>query len=591
MTRGARKLEAALAAFGFAEHVRGARAVDVGASTGGFTRTLLDAGAREVLAVDVGHGQIDAALRADPRVRVLERVDWKKLPPTIEPGPFDAFTVDVSFVAARNMLRGLAFRLRPGALGLVLVKPQFELPEGAVEPGAAGDAAIRARALARFRDKAAKLGFTVLGSIDSPVPGASGTIELFAHLRFDGWSARPAAGTGDSEHPAPETPAARAPSEPARLRWFAITAPGLEALTEEEVAAIPGVTEVQRIEGGVGFGGTLGSGFALNLRSRTATRLLARVGTFRAEDFASFRRRAAALDWSPFLTPGEAVELHVTAKRCKLFHTGAVGENIEHALRDWSRRGGGAASDALARRDGAAPAQVFARGSSNRWTLSVDASGELLHRRGWRTESVKAPLRETLAAAILRMCEWDGASPLVDPMCGAGTLVIEAAAIALGRAPGLDRSFACERWPSFDAVAGERLRAEARDRARAAAGVAIVGYDRDPAAVRLARRNAERAHVANGVQLHHGDLRAVRAPQGRGLVIVNPPYGRRLGDPAQARATIRELGQLLRERFQGWRVAVLAPDAGWSRELGLTPISSTPLRNGGTRIHLLQMAV
>lgn len=586
MTRGARKLEAALATLAFAEHVRDARAVDVGAWNGGFTRTLLDAGAREVLAVDVGHGPLGTALRADPRVRVLERVDWKKLPPTIEPGPFDAFTVDVSFVAARNLLRGLAFRLRPGAHGVVLIKPQFELPEGAVEPGEPGDAAVRTRALARFRDKAEQLGFTVLGSVDSPVAGASGTIELFAHLRFDGWKARPAGRSGDAAEKASATGAASVRSEPARLRWFAITAPGLEALTEAEIAAIPGVSEVQRIEGGVGFGGALVAGFAVNLRARTATRLLARVGTFRAEDFASFRRRAARLDWSPFLAPGEPVELHVTAKRCRLFHTDAVAENVTHALRDWSRPRVGATPRAL---DGA-PAQVFARGSSNRWTLSVDASGELLHRRGWRTESVKAPLRETLAAAILELCGWDGTTPLVDPMCGAGTLVIEAASLALRRAPGIDRAFACERWPSFDRDAAERLRAEARADLREAAGVAILGYDRDPAAVRLARRNAERAHVGSAVQLHHGDLGAVRAPDGRGLVIVNPPYGRRLGDPAQARATIRELGQLLGTRFRGWRVAVLAPEASWSRELGLTPISSTPLRNGGTRIHLLQLA-
>ena len=326
----------------------------------------------------------------------------------------------------------------------------------------------------------------------------------------------------------------------------------------------------------------------MNLRARTATRLLARVGTFRAEDFASFRRRAAALDWSPFLAPGEPVELHVTAKRCRLFHTDAVAENVTHALRDWSRRDEGRARTPRA---GDVPAQVFARGSSNRWTLSVDASGELLHRRGWRTESVKAPLRETLAAAILRMCGWDGTSPLVDPMCGAGTLVIEAASHAVRRAPGLDRAFACERWPSFDAALGERLRAEARGEVREQPGGAIVGYDRDPAAVRLARRNAERAHLASAVQLHHGDLRSVRAPAGSGLVIVNPPYGRRLGDPHEARATIRALGELLRERFPGWRVAVLAPETSWARDLGLALVSSTPLRNGGTRIHLLQLTV
>ncbi|MFN7954303.1 MAG: SAM-dependent methyltransferase [bacterium] len=590
MTRGARKLDAALTALAFGEHVRGARAVDVGASTGGFTRTLLDAGAAEVLAVDVGHGQLDPALRRDPRVRVLERVDWKRLPPSIEPGPFDVFTIDVSFTAARTMLRGLAFRLRPGAHGLVLVKPQFELPEGAVEPGAPGDASVRARALERFRAKAERLGFTILGAVDSSVPGGKGTIELFAHLRFDGWQARPGA-------PAATATTTSAPVEPTRgeapaiatatrlMRWFAITAPGLEGIAEVEVRGLAGVSDVQANEAGVGFGGTLETGLRANLELRTATRVLARVGTFRAEDFASFRRRVGGLDWSPFLRAEQPLEVQASARRCRLFHTDAVRENVEQGLRDWARKHPPAGAPA------AQPLRIAARGSSNRWTLSVDASGELLHRRGWRTEAVRAPLRETLAAALLELCEWRGVTPLVDPMCGAGTLVIEAAALAVRRAPGLERRFACEDWPCFDAALGERLRAELRSRELEVAPVPIVGYDRDPAAVRLARRNAERAGLAASIAFHHGDLASVRATGATGLLIVNPPYGRRLGDPAQARETLRALGQLLTARFRGWNAAVLALDPSWARALGLEPTRTTALRNGGLRVHLLQFAL
>ncbi len=592
MTRGARKLDAALAAFAFAEHVRDARVVDVGASTGGFTRTLLDAGAANVLAVDVGHGQIDPALRRDPRVRVLERVDWKRLPPTIEPGPFDAFTVDVSFTAARTMLRGLAFRLRTGAHGLVLVKPQFELPEGAVEPGAPGDAATRARALARFRAKAEKLGFTVLGSLDSPVPGGKGTIELFAHVRFDGWTDRPRAAAGDEaegdEGTSVEQVDGRAGTDtPRPMRWFAITAPGLETVAEREVRNLPGVSDVQTSPAGVGFSGTLEVGLRANLTLRTATRILARVGTFRAEDFASFRRRVGALDWAPFLRHGQRLEVQVSARRSRLFHTDAVSENVEQGLRDWMRKHGMHVSKGES--DEAAPTmRVAARGSSNRWTLSVDASGELLHRRGWRTEAVRAPLRETLAAALLDLCGWKGDTALVDPMCGAGTLVIEAAALAVHRSPGLDRRFACDDWPCFEAALADRLRAEARACERAFSPAPIVGYDRDAAAVRLARRNADRARLAGNIAFHHGDLAQVRAPATSGLVIVNPPYGRRLGDPNQARETLGALGKLLVARFRGWKVAVLTPDPKWARLLGLEPRTSTPLRNGGLRVHLLE---
>ena len=149
--RGGLKLEAALDRFQLAPLIRGAHAVDVGASTGGFTQVLLDSGATDVVCVDAGHGQLHERLRRDPRVRNLENTDWKHLSLSEAPGPFDFFTVDVSFVAARNMLRGLAFRLRPGAQGVVLVKPQFELPDHLVRQGDVSDPGLRRKALAAFR--------------------------------------------------------------------------------------------------------------------------------------------------------------------------------------------------------------------------------------------------------------------------------------------------------------------------------------------------------------------------------------------------------------------------------------------------------
>ncbi len=166
-SRGGRKLEAALSRFAVAAQVRGASAVDVGASTGGFTDALLRHGARSVVAVDSGHDQLDARLRQDARVESLEGANWTTLSLSIAPGPFDFFTVDVSFVAARTMLRGLAFRLRDGAHGVVLVKPQFELPEsrlraGKSDSGSVDDPALRRAALERLSEKAQRLGFTVL---------------------------------------------------------------------------------------------------------------------------------------------------------------------------------------------------------------------------------------------------------------------------------------------------------------------------------------------------------------------------------------------------------------------------------------------
>jgi len=184
--RGSLKLEAAIDAFRLDGVIRGATVLDVGASHGGFTRVLLDHGARHVDAVDVGHGQMREPLRSDPRVALYEGVHFKKLPPRILPGPFDFFTVDVSFVAARTMLRGVALRLRRGAEGVVLVKPQFELPDHLVPPGGVvADDGLRGLAWGRFKPKALALGFSMEGKMDSPVSGGDGNVEFLAWLRFD----------------------------------------------------------------------------------------------------------------------------------------------------------------------------------------------------------------------------------------------------------------------------------------------------------------------------------------------------------------------------------------------------------------------
>src|SRR4029079_5091731 len=226
VSRAGGKLEAAIERFGLGQAISGARAIDVGASTGGFTQALLTHGAESVLAVAVGHGQLHPSLRDDARVTSLEGVDWRRLSLGVAEGPFDFFTADVSFVAARNMLRALAFRLRPGAEGVVLVKPQFELPDRRVKAAGTDTARLREDAVAQVRERATALGFEILAHADSPVAGGSGTGEVRAHLRFGG---------GPESMPKPgerkraaEPRAGSAGAVPTALRWFAVVAPGLE---------------------------------------------------------------------------------------------------------------------------------------------------------------------------------------------------------------------------------------------------------------------------------------------------------------------------------------------------------------------------
>ena len=224
-TRGAHKLRAALALFDVASRIRGAAALDVGASTGGFTATMLEHGALRVVAVDVGHGQLAPALRRDPRVELHEKTDFRRVSLDVAAGPFSFFTVDVSFVAARNMLRSLAFRLEPGAHGIILLKPQFELSKAELRSGDGVDEPrLRKRAVELLTERAERSGFRVLEVRDSSVPGESGTVEMFVHVVFDG---RPKAFPKPGEKlPAAEKKSARRDRAPkvdlaAEHEWFA----------------------------------------------------------------------------------------------------------------------------------------------------------------------------------------------------------------------------------------------------------------------------------------------------------------------------------------------------------------------------------
>jgi putative N6-adenine-specific DNA methylase len=363
----------------------------------------------------------------------------------------------------------------------------------------------------------------------------------------------------------------------------------------------------------VELAGDLETGMAANLRLRAATRVLLRAGTVQAREFSKLRRLIAKLPWERWVAtaPLRPVRIQASASRCRLYHTGAVAETILAAMGDRmkvtlpvakGRAPGDGAKDEDEEGAGADEMRVLARGVEDEWTLSMDSSGELLHRRGWRTEAGAAPLRETLAAGVLALVGYDPARPLLDPMCGAGTIALEAAALARGQAAGADRRFAFERWPSFDAERWARLRAASVATTVGASDIArIFAWDLDAKAIERVRANAARAGLADALVLAVArlggtpevdppevlaELRAATAGA-PGLIVVNPPYGKRLGSPGQAARLVRALGRTLRTAFPGWRAAVLLADARWASALGLTAVTSHPLRNGGLRVHLV----
>jgi putative N6-adenine-specific DNA methylase len=227
--------------------------------------------------------------------------------------------------------------------------------------------------------------------------------------------------------------------------------------------------------------------------------------------------------------------------------------------------------------------RIIVRFDHDRCTISADSSGELLHRRGWRQAVAKAPLRETLAAAMLAACEWDGAVPLVDPFCGSGTIGIEAALRARNIAPGLGRGFAMESWLGTDSAMVSGARAIARAAAKPGAGVAIVMSDRDEGAIAAARANAERAGVLNDLTIERRSLSetALATIGERGLLLTNPPYGLRVSDGADLRGLYTRLGDVLRAGGRGWRLAMLVPDRTLAASVRLPMDTLLRTSNGG----------
>ncbi|NDY41359.1 class I SAM-dependent RNA methyltransferase [Dissulfurirhabdus thermomarina] len=364
-------------------------------------------------------------------------------------------------------------------------------------------------------------------------------------------------------------------------RLFAVAPPGLEAVTAREVETLGTPGRVR--PGGVEFRGDLRGLYRANLHLRTAHRVLVRVAAFAAPGLAAVARETARYPWEIYVPAGCPVRVRVTAHRSRLYHTGAVAERVLRGIADRLGRSVEPASGP----SGAGEVLLVVRVAGSHLQVSVDSSGAHLHRRGWRRAHAAASLRETLAAGMLLAAGWDGTAPLLDPFCGAGTIAVEAAFIAAGRAPGIARSFAFEAWRNFDPALFDELRELARRQERPVTA-AIRGADLDPRAVRAARANAARAGVAEAVTFLRAPVEALE-PVGDapGWIVSDPPYGRRSRVPGGAERAWAALGRRLRRRFSGWRVVVLGPDR-LAPALGLPLEPLALLDNGGLKVRLLR---
>lgn len=355
--------------------------------------------------------------------------------------------------------------------------------------------------------------------------------------------------------------------------------PGAERVLLDEALA-HGFAAPQETPGGVIIRGPMSEAWRANLLLRTPTRVLIRLAEFPAAHLAQLDKRARKLPWADWLRPDVPVSVEATTRASRIYHQGAAAQRVATAIAE-------TLGAPIAKPD-AALVRIHLRIERNLCTLSVDGSGEPLHRRGFKQAVGKAPLRETLAAIFLHQAGFSGDEPVVDPMCGSGTLVLEAAEIACGLAPGRHRAFAFEHLAAFDPEEWDAMR-EAAMPSEPKGPPRFQGFDRDEGAVAMARANAERSGLAGHVTFERRAIRDAAPPEAGppGLVIVNPPYGDRIGDKKALRALYRALGSTLRERFQGWRAAVITSEPSLAQSMGL-PLEPPPppLPHGPLRIRL-----
>ncbi len=370
---------------------------------------------------------------------------------------------------------------------------------------------------------------------------------------------------------------------------FAIAAPGLEPLVAAELTALGEKAAIE--EGGVTWHGDAASLCRANLWLRTASRVVVRAARFRAQAFYELERHARRVPWERFIAPGGAVQFRVTCRKSRLYHSDAVAQRlaaaIEHRLGAASGFEAGEDAGDDESPDAGRRQLIVVRIAHDECTVSADSSGALLHLRGYRQAVGKAPLRETLAAALLAAAEWRGDTPLIDPLCGSGTIAIEAALLARRMPPGLNRQFACLDWPGFPRAEFARLLAEARSAMLPASPVAIRASDRDAGAIEAARSNAERAGVAADVAFAVHAVSAIEAPPGApGVVATNPPYGVRVGERHEIRNLYAQLGHVLRRHCVGWRLALYSPDAQLTAQVGFPMRTALRTRNGGIPVEI-----
>jgi len=405
-------------------------------------------------------------------------------------------------------------------------------------------------------------------------------------------------------------------------KYFAVSARGIEPVTAAELEQL-GAQAIRAVHGGVHFEGDIDLLYRASLWLRTASRILRPLREFAAQNYEMLYSQTRRVRWEDFLDASKTLAVQATiegaAKRAAesaassppppgrreryrgkesnrkvpkrgIDHTMYAALKVKDAIVDRLRREQGSRPDV----DKENPdITVHAHFSAGRCTLSLDATGSSLHERGYRSKKAAAPLKETLAAAIIKLTGWDGRQPLFDPMCGSGTLVIEAAQQAMQIAPGLSRrTFGFQRWPEFDGKAWSKAVDAARKQKLSAPPCEIIASDIDPDAILTATDNARRAGLEDVIRFEVRKFEDATPPTSApGIIVTNPPYGARLGTNDELVPLYKEIGQVLQTRFNGWQAYIMAGNLTLARHIGLTATDRTRLNNGPLECRLLKFAV
>ena len=369
------------------------------------------------------------------------------------------------------------------------------------------------------------------------------------------------------------------------FQFFATCPRGLEALLADELLAQRAL-KIVVTDGGVSFEGSLDTMYRVNLHSRIATRIMSRVGQGSYATEEDIYKATFKLHWPSWFKVNQTIRVKVTGVKCPLKSLDFVTLRIKDAVCDRFREEG-ALRPSVSVRD--PDVRIHAYLTQDQYQLYLDTSGAPLYQRGFRDVSVIAPLRENLAAGIIMLSGWIPGTPFLDPMCGSGTFLIEAAMMAVNQPPGMKRTFGFQKLTSFDEGLWKKIETEAMNKMKPIEFLDIYGSDLDLRAVRVARHNLKVAGLEEVAKVMQSDFIKLEPPTAEGTLVTNPPYGQRIGEDEDLKEVYPVWAKHMKESFGGWNTYFLTADLEMPKDMRLKPSKKTPLYNGALECRLFEI--